>query len=185
VNAVNKIKFLLLGIGIGIILGYFATSYAIKEIYPSSDVQVIPVVDRNYMSVVEEEIKNSNKFIHVVMFQTGYQGILKDLVDAKKRGVEVKVLLEGGEDYLGEDFRKKSIASSEYLKKNGVEVKFDESGTTTHAKFLVTESSVIVGSTNWSYSAIYKNNEANVLIRSKSMVDFFEKYFNEKWNKGL
>ena len=63
---------------------------------------------------------------------------------------------------------KSSIQSYELLKKNNVPVFFDTSDTYTHAKAIIIDNeTVILGSTNWSKAALTRNNEANVLIRSK------------------
>ena len=108
--------------------------------------------------------------------------ILSELISARKRGVDVKVILEGGEDFLGADFEKSSQATCDYLSKGGVIVRFDPRNTTTHAKLIVIDnSSIIIGSTNWNYNAIENNNEASVLINSPGVALHYAGYFDSLW----
>jgi len=39
----------------------------------------------------------------------------------------------------------------------------------------------MIGSTNWSFYAIEKNHEANILIYSPQMAGEFENYFRQLW----
>ncbi len=151
--------------------------------------KITPISDRLYFPGLHSVLQNSNSFIHVAMFKSVYykrndskaDTILDDLIKARERGVDVKVILEGGDDYLGEDFLVEQSETCRYLEDNGVDVRFDPAGTTTHAKLIIADDSVIVGSTNWNYYALEKNHEANVLIRSKDIAGRFEKYFRELW----
>ena len=45
-----------------------------------------------------------------------------------------------------------------------------------HSKiFVIDEYITIIGSTNWTYSALRKNHEASVMIKSKSVAIAFER----------
>lgn len=150
------------------------------------------VVDREYYPVVHSLIKEAKKSIHIVMFEffyypeypESYINILSDdIVKAKQGGVDVKIIVEGGEDFLGDNFRKKVMKVVPYFKENGVSIRFDPVGVTTHSKLLIVDGEVVViGSTNWTYYAFDKNYETNVLIKSKSVASDFEKYFDKMWS---
>lgn len=149
------------------------------------------VVDREYYPVVHSLIKEARKSIHIVMFEffyypeypESYINILSDdIVTAKRGGVDVKIIVEGGEDFLGDNFRKKVMKVIPYFKENEVSIRFDPVGVTTHSKLIIVDGeTVVVGSTNWTYYAFDKNYETNVLIKSKVVASDFEKYFNKLW----
>ena len=66
------------------------------------------------------------------------------------------------------------------LTRNGIKVYLDSENVTTHSKLIVVDGRYsIVGSTNWSYYALSKNNETNVLIDSEEVAKEYIKYFEE------
>jgi hypothetical protein len=177
----NKILAVLFVFIAGILLGAIAV-YLLSP-------KVIPIPDRLYFPELHSVLQNSNSLIHVAMFRSSYYQrddskadiLLDDLVKAKSRGADVKVILEGGDDYLGEEFLGEQAKTCRYLRGNGVDVRFDPAGTTTHAKLIIADNNVILGSTNWNYYALEKNHEANVLIRSGDISGKFEEYFKKLW----
>jgi cardiolipin synthase len=67
-----------------------------------------------------------------------------------------------------------------YLTDNNVPANLIKIDGSTHSKLIIVDGSVvIVGSTNWSYYAIDKNHEANVLISDVRIAREFEEYFRE------
>ena len=186
---------LFIGLFAGIIIGVMVIKFSVGGACPGnvclSD-SAIEISDEDYFIHVHNSFGNARKSIHVVMFEMRYYSqypdshanqFLEDLVAAKKRGVDVKVILEGGESYMGDDFTEKQERAKEYLEKNGVEVKLDHKNKTTHAKLIIVDGEVVIlGSTNWSHYGIDKNHEANVLINSKELAKDFEEYFKRLWN---
>ena len=101
--------------------------------------------------------------------------ITSKLIEAKKRGVDVRLVLPlAGEKYIN----KISIANEiEKLKEAGVKVYLYP--LLLHAKILLTEGEVFVGSTNLDWMSLYHNWEMNVLIGDPKIVSEFEKkYFD-------
>jgi len=95
--------------------------------------------------------------------------------DLQKEKILLKTLIEREIDSFRSRFDQKGI---------GIEIKHDSEEVTTHSKLVIIDGkTVILGSTNWSYYGLEKNHEANVLIRSKEIADYFEKYFDELWIK--
>lgn len=88
--------------------------------------------------------------------------LLGQLAAAVRRGLRVRVLLEGGEEAgVGEGNR----LAGAWLYAQGVEVRYDPPGLTTQAKVLVVDSRhVVLTSANWSYAGLVKNVEAGVLF---------------------
>jgi phosphatidylserine/phosphatidylglycerophosphate/cardiolipin synthase-like enzyme len=151
---------------------------------PAQDVQL--VVDAQYFQVAKKMIGEAKTSIQVMMFEMGYYDkypntpsnvLIKELIDAKKRGVRVAVILEvkEGKDRTTERNRH----AGKILSGEGVEVIYDPLFKTTHAKLMVVDGQLsLLGSTNWTYYALTSNNEASVLIRSKELAMELLEYFN-------
>lgn len=152
---------------------------------PAEDVQV--VLDAQYFQIAKKLMREAKHSIQVMMFEMGYYDrnpntpsnlLIKELIDAKKRGVKVEVILEVRE---GEDrTAKRNRHTGKILSDGGVEVIYDSLSKTTHAKCMVVDGKLtLLGSTNWTYYALTRNNEASVLIRSKEVAKAFLDYFNQ------
>jgi len=152
---------------------------------PAEDVQL--VTDTQYFQVAKTMIQEAKHSIQVMMFEMGYYDrnpntpsnlLIRELINAKKRGVKVEVLLEVRE---GEDrTAKRNRHTGKILSDGGVEVIYDSLFKTTHAKYMVVDGKLtLLGSTNWTYYALTNNNEASVLIQSKQVAKALVDYFNQ------
>lgn len=159
---------------------HFQSSFGL----PAEDVQV--VTDAQYFQVANKMIQEAKFSIRVMMFELGYYDkypqspsnlLIKDLIDARKRGVKVEVILEVREE--GDRMTKSNRRTGKMLSDGGVEVTYDPIFKTTHAKCMVVDGQLaLVGSTNWTYYALTNNNEVSVLIRSKEVAKQLIDYFN-------
>ncbi len=144
-----------------------------------------PLFNRDYEQKVLELINFAQYSIHIAMFvMKRYDKGVNELIDAlcekALSGVDVKVILEF--DYDSSVVRTNTPAY-EYLKLNNVQVRKDPIGICTHTKLIIIDGEkVIIGSTNWTYSALYENNETSVLIEDKDFARECENYFNDLWN---
>jgi len=69
------------------------------------------------------------------------------------------------------------------LKDRGINIIYDSRSVTTHSKLVIIDGRIVIlGSTNFSYYGLEKNNEANVLIESEKISEQYEAYFNDLWN---
>ncbi len=157
---------------------------------PAEDVQL--VTDNQYFQTAQKMIRESRESIYVMMFEMGYYDdhpstpsnlLVRDLIDAKKRGVKVQIILDVRE---GEDrTTKRNRHTGKILSAGGVEVTYDTLSRTTHAKMMIVDSKLaLVGSTNWTYYALTDNHEASVLIRSKEVAKEMIDYFNRVKSTG-
>ena len=143
----------------------------------TTSVELLP--DEEYYRKAISAIENSRESVYVMMFLMKYDpgdsfdwanDLIRALVSARRRGVEVHVLLEDSLD----DNR----AAYEYLRSNGVDVSFDSPQTTLHAKVIVIDGEIVfIGSHNWSESALYWNHEMSVRIYSKEIAEKVIEYF--------
>lgn len=115
--------------------------------------------------------------LHVVQFEIYDNGSVSLLVDAlvaaRARGVQVALLAD--EEVSGTP---PAVAD---LQARGVDARLDSPDRTTHNKLIVADSSVLVGSTNWSDSSIDRNNEANLYVGDPTVADWYESYFQALW----
>ncbi len=93
--------------------------------------------------------------------------LLRELIAASKRNVQVEIVLENSED-------KGLIESNQYaaqvLEKGGVKVRFDNAKIATHAKtFVIDGRYCFLGSHNLTHSAMSRNAELSVFVDSPEM----------------
>lgn len=157
----------------------------------ADDIQIIN--DGDYFRVVHQLLQGAQKSIYLMMFSIIYYDkytdspsniLLNDLAGAVKRGVDVKVVLEQEMPESGFfSFGKKILPEKhrrviEFFKSNNIPYALDEPETTTHAKIIIIDGIyTVIGSANWSYSALTKNHETNVIIKSKEIAREYTKYF--------
>jgi phosphatidylserine/phosphatidylglycerophosphate/cardiolipin synthase-like enzyme len=90
------------------------------------------------------------------------------LSGAMRRGVQVRLLLDisTAEDFSTEANR--GVARA--LRRQGMSVQFDSPAQTTHTKLVIIDQRyVLLGSHNFTHSALRHNNEASVLIDSSKL----------------
>lgn len=116
---------------------------------------------------------------------------LKALVEAYKNGVDVKVVLDESYEWdvekhgYSKERSTKNDAVFNYLKDNGVPVLMDSFEQIMHGKFIVIDDQwVVLGSTNWTYSALSKNVEVSTLIQNEAINSKMEDLFSELWNQS-
>lgn len=96
--------------------------------------------------------------------------LVKDLVAARQRGVEVRVILE----YSSHDLtlNQANQETAQVLKKGGVTVFFDSTERTTHAKLAVIDRRYcLVGSHNLTQSALKYNHEFSLLLDNPALAE--------------
>ena len=154
---------------------------------PAEDVEIIQ--NREYFPRVHRVLKEAAESIRVIMFEACYYEeypdspsniLIKDLIEAHRRGVKVEVILELG---IFEEVNRNNQEVGQLLSKEGIAVAFDSPSITTHAKLITIDGDIsILGSTNWKYYSLDKNNEVSVLIKSRKVAREIEEYFKRIWN---
>ncbi len=173
-----------------ILFSILGLSLRLKLVYPLPADDVILLIDEEYFPKVHKALTNAKKSILCVMFMAKldpkhmggdeYQLVL-DLIGAHKRGVKVSVIFDQNIKFWEKGkksnvIEKKSDYAYELLSRSGVPVFYDNEKRVTHSKVLVIDKyTTIIGSTNWTYSALRKNHEASVMIKSKSVARAFER----------
>ena len=154
------------------------------ELLQSRNTTVIVINDRDYFSIAYDLVQAANESIYVIMYVLKYDpgdpvDPVNDLVwalgNASQRGVEVAVIIEN-------ETWETSQAAYDYFVKVGVNVTYDPGGVRTHCKLVVVDRYIVlIGSHNWTESALSYNHETSVLIISKEVAEEEIRYFNEIW----
>lgn len=146
---------------------------------------VEPITNQYYLPRIIELIEGAETSIKVIMYNiTWYKKypdspsnkLIELLCNAAKKKIDVTIILDKDKT---KDTNEGNKEAAIILKKAGVKVLFDSPEQTTHAKLLIVDKRfVVVGSFNWSYNSLEKNNETAVVIDSKEIAEYFLKYFN-------
>jgi phosphatidylserine/phosphatidylglycerophosphate/cardiolipin synthase-like enzyme len=138
---------------------------------------VVVLKNNDFLPVLLKAIDEARDeiFISIFSFRAGVHKrsypdrILAHLGRAVKRGVDVKVVLEitgKTSDELSAQNRK----TKKLLEEQGVVVYLDSPKKTTHTKLIVIDQRlVILGSHNWTQSALKYNNEISLLVESQEL----------------
>ena len=136
------------------------------------------LADAAYGDTLAALIKKAGQRIDLAMFlfktsparDNQPAGLVRDLVAARQRGVEVRVILE----YSDHDptLNQANQETAQALKKGGVTVFFDSANRTTHAKLAVIDRRYcLVGSHNLTQSALKYNHEFSLLLDSPTLAE--------------
>lgn len=147
-----------------------------EEFYPA---KARDISDREYEKAIIELIDNAKESVVIGMYYISTEVetnnpvkmLLDDLVEAEKRGVEVKI-------YLNTKFPdvsyEKLISDDDFkmLKDAGCEVYFIPQGRRLHDKVIIVDRRFVVeGSMNWSIVALRNNFESATLIDSLGLAE--------------
>lgn len=133
-------------------------------------------VGNSYIKVVQPEIKKAKKKIRVSAFILTYNKLIEDLIEAKERGVEVEILL----DAVNAKKNKKQLY---LMKEKGIKIKTENWGGKNHEKTIsIDEDTLILGSTNFTYSGYNVNDENLLLIKNKDLTKFYNGFFDILFN---
>lgn len=126
--------------------------------------------NEEYLAVLRESIRSARQSVYVEMYlirpspasDQPVGAIFAELASARKRGVQVTVLLDS-------HFDKENQMAAQMLKTAGVwDVTMDDEKVTNHTKLVIIDDEVIIlGSQNWTLSALASSNESAVIVRDR------------------
>ena len=133
-----------------------------------------PYITPSSESELVSMIENAHDSVYVECYLLTNDKIIESIIGAKRRGLDVRVLLDPTVEENADAFL--------VLSENGVPVKWSSQHfTRTHAKMvLVDKSAVFIGSSNLTYHGFHKNRETNVII-SGCNVSIYVNTFEEDW----
>jgi phosphatidylserine/phosphatidylglycerophosphate/cardiolipin synthase-like enzyme len=151
---------------------------------------IVPIVNDNYFNITYSEIQNAQKSVDIILYEFKWYDSNNSVVQMRnlliseaQKNITVRMIIDQTK-YMGmiTELSKENKKTGDYLKANGILVKYDSFTQTTHDKLVIIDNEeVIVGSHNWGFSAFEKNNEASVLIKDKGTAEYYEDYFENLW----
>ncbi len=164
-----------------VLLAFFVSGCVQQERCECLDGEVQYVISPGADDEIISYIRSSEKTVDVEMYLFNYRPLADELIEAANRGVKVRVILE---PRLSGD--NPNLEMMEYLRSNGIDARWGSlEYKLTHTKAMILDGKrVLLGSTNWSYSALKKNREYSILIDDKEIAEEFLKNFENDWDKA-
>ena len=120
-------------------------------------------------------INNARKSIYVETFVFTHKALAQSLINAQKRGVEVKIIVDATNS-------SSSNSMVKTLRQNGVKVKIENYAGKMHMKTLIVDSDYfIAGSMNLSNSGENYNDENILIIKNAQINSNARKFFDYLW----
>lgn len=133
--------------------------------------------DKSLTNAVLPLIKNAKEYIYIPTFVLTEKRVTEELINAKNRGVDVKIIM---------DALNASIKHSKHkdLRTNGIMVKTENYAGKMHSKSMIVDDKyTIIGSMNFSNSGENKNDENLIVINDAEIAQFYKKFFLYQWEK--
>ncbi len=163
---------LILGVMMGYVGALITPSPSLNENITVSGPFFCP--EDHCSSVVIRWISKANSSIDLAMYSFTLDSICDALVNAYKRGVNVRVILEKNQINQWSEYSK--------LKRNGIKVMLDRNPRYMHNKFMVIDGKVVLtGSYNYTKEADTRNDENLIVIISGKVAKAYEDEFEEMW----
>ena len=126
---------------------------------------------------VIQEISKAQKTIDIAMYNLTTRKISQELVNAKARGVQIRIFLDQGEG-------NGKYSKGRYLMDKGVDVRFYAGTGLMHNKFAVIDNKVLItGSFNWTASAERDNQENLLIITDENVIKQYAQRFEMLWRQ--
>ena len=122
-------------------------------------------------------IKNAKRYIYIPAFVITEKRITEELIKAKRRGVDVKIIADALNTVTKHSKHK-------YLRDAGIPLKAENYAGKMHSKTMIIDDEyLIIGSMNFSYSGENKNDENMLVIKDGGIAEFYKKFFLYQWNR--
>ena len=132
---------------------------------------------KNCSEQIRSLIRNAEHKIDICVFTISDDDISGEILEAKKRGVNVRIITDDDKSHdMGSDISK--------FIEQGINVEMDHSSAHMHHKFAIFDREALVnGSFNWTKSASDYNQENIVVLYEPKLINMFQDEFNKLWKK--
>ena len=137
--------------------------------------------DSEIFDAQREAIRRAKKRIYIQNAYFSDDRIIKELIDARGRGVDVRVILPGENDVGIMDVNNRAMANK--LLKNGVRVYFYNG--MSHVKAAVYDGWAVIGTANFDKMSLYINKEMSLGISDPAFVaELTERLFEKDFQNS-
>jgi len=153
--------------------------------------ELLLLADQDYFPVLIQHIQQAKQQIDIAMyvFKTSKSPknkatqLLKALINAQQRGVNVRVFLEKKKQGSLNTYNQ---ATAKRLKKAHINVIFDDIKTTSHQKIVIIDQRWnFIGSHNFTHSALALNHEISLLLDNQKLAMDNINYLNQLGKKKV
>lgn len=175
----SKISLSLVVLLIGFGLGYSSNTLTETPQAPiplENTVSVCFSPDKRCQLKIIHEIDSASKSIHVQAYSFTDQDIAQSLVNASKRGVLVKVILDKSNIKDGRSAKDAIIASN-------IPLRYDHPSGIAHNKIIIIDQNrLLTGSYNFSKAAYTRNTENLLTIHNTKLAEEYTRNWESRWN---
>ncbi len=151
------------------------------------------IADKNfskdsYRAAVYRAVSNAKKTIFISAFVLSDPYLIKLLIDAKNRGVNIKIILDPNKS---DTYDNPNYKTAEILKQNKISYRWfkpnsyhDTEFNMLHTKLMIVDNEIIVGSGNFSHKGLDINHEVGLITNDNEVVDKAKIFFNEVWKNN-
>lgn len=133
--------------------------------------------DKTITNGVLPLIKGAKNYIYIPAFIVIENRIIEELISAKKRGIDVRIIA----DALNASARHSRVKD---LRENGVPVKIENYAGKMHSKTMIIDDRyLLLGSMNFSYSGENRNDENFLILDNPQAAKFYKGFFLYLWDK--
>ncbi len=165
----------------------FLLPFLLSPVLLCCDVSVYFSPSREVLDALLEELDSAEKSVLVCVYTFTSRKLAYSLVNARQRGVDVRVIVDKKSN------ENNQFAKAGFLMSNGIKVKIisglkassprDWDGIM-HNKFAIIDSSTLVtGSMNWTASAVAKNYENLLIMKSCPVSRKYLEEFERLWQQ--
>ena len=128
-----------------------------------------------YESAIKELVQNAKEYIYIPIFYLTHKELSKNLIDAKKRGVDIKIILDA-------TAARNKYSTHRDLRKKGLQVKVENFGGKMHAKSIIIDDKYFVsGSMNLTKAGNSKNDENTLIVKNRQLAKQYKDWFLSLW----
>ncbi|MGB9638799.1 MAG: phospholipase D-like domain-containing protein [bacterium] len=151
------------------------------------------IADKNfpkdsYKAAVYRAVSNAKKNIFISAFVLSDPYLIKLLLDAKNRGVNIKVILDPNKS---DTYDNPNYQTAKILKDNKISYRWfkpneysDVEFNMLHTKLMIVDDEVIVGSGNFSHKGLDINHEVGLITNDQNILKQATSFFNSIWQNN-
>lgn len=155
-------------------------NFDIKNIKEIKNISLRHTPNKDLLDEIVKKIENSKEKIYIEVYMFTENRIKTALIKAKKRWIDVKVILEK-DPYMAYSINDKTYNE---LKKNTIEVVWSNTKnySLNHSKMIIIDDEIILSTWNLTYSTFTQNRDFFVFIKDKKILLDFLKIFDYDFN---